>query len=94
MGVRQRARRLIEWQTVCAAITVDVFGAPQAIYRGTRIEGLIDGATTRAGVVQAPISVRVGPKVLEHVSRTLAELRETPAGVLGNSGGFTRVRER
>ncbi|WP_409186812.1 aromatic amino acid lyase [Amycolatopsis sp. VS8301801F10] len=69
--------RLIDWQTLCAAITVDVLGAPQAIYRGTRIERLIEGGATRPGVVQAPISVRVGPKVLEYVSQTVAELRET-----------------
>ncbi|WP_101440856.1 aromatic amino acid lyase [Amycolatopsis echigonensis] len=73
----KRLRRLIEWQTVCAAIVVDVLGAPQAIYRGTRIEKLVDGAATKKEVVQAPISVRVGPKVLEYVSRTVEELWET-----------------
>ncbi|WP_037355056.1 aromatic amino acid lyase [Amycolatopsis orientalis] len=73
----KRLRRLLEWQTVCAAITVDVLGAPQAIYRGTRIEKLIEGAVPRNGVVQAPISVRVGPKVLEYVGRTVEELRQT-----------------
>ncbi|WP_370940594.1 aromatic amino acid lyase [Amycolatopsis sp. cg13] len=73
----ERARRLLDWQTVCAAITVDVLGAPQAIYRGTRIEKLIEGAAAKKGVVQAPISVRVGPKVLEYVRRTVEELRET-----------------
>ncbi|MBN9745591.1 histidine ammonia-lyase [Amycolatopsis sp. A1MSW2902] len=73
----KRMRRLIDWQTACAAITVDVLGAPQAIYRGTRIEELIEGAATNKSVVQAPISVRVGPKVLEYVSRTVEELRET-----------------
>ncbi|MFD2467038.1 aromatic amino acid lyase [Amycolatopsis silviterrae] len=72
-----RARRLVEWQTVCAAIAVDVLGAPQAIYRGTRIEKLIAGAATRPEVVQAPISVRVGPKVLEYASQATEELRET-----------------
>ncbi|EFL04504.1 MULTISPECIES: aromatic amino acid lyase [Actinomycetes] len=73
----KRARRLIDWQTLCAAITVDVLGAPQAIYRGTRVEKLIEGAAAKDGVVQAPISVRVGPKVLGYVSRTVEELRET-----------------
>ncbi|MFE3178044.1 aromatic amino acid lyase [Amycolatopsis sp. NPDC059090] len=73
----ERARRLVDWQTVCAAISVDVLGAPQAIYRGTRIEKLIEGAVAKKGVVQAPISVRVGPKVLEYVNHTVEELRET-----------------
>ncbi|WP_033291045.1 aromatic amino acid lyase [Amycolatopsis jejuensis] len=69
-------RRLVSWQMMCAAIVVDVLGAPQAIYRDPKFRDLIAGATERP-VVQAPISVRVGPEVLAFVDRTRTDLAHT-----------------
>ncbi len=73
----ERLGRLVEWQTVCAAVSVDVFGAPQAIYASTRIGELVQGAAERPGITQAPISLRVGPRVLDYLAKTAGELEET-----------------
>jgi len=73
----ERAERLVSWQTVCAALPVDLLGAPQAIYRGSRIQAFLDGAEERPGIRQAPISVRVGPRVLDYLAKTVDELDET-----------------
>lgn len=73
----RRARDLLDLQTQCAAIAVDALGAPHAVYRygaSTRFRELIAGAEPREGVVQAPISVRVGPRVLELLARVIGEL--------------------
>ncbi|WP_370542046.1 aromatic amino acid lyase [Amycolatopsis sp. FDAARGOS 1241] len=78
LGAR-RAAALADLQTQCAAIAVDVLGAPHAVYRygaSARFRELIAGAEPRAGVVQAPISVRVGPRVLAHLARVTAELHD------------------
>jgi histidine ammonia-lyase len=82
--------RLLNLQTLAAAIAVDVTGAPRDIYRldlagkdrklGARlaeIHGLTAGSTPRADVVQAPISLRVGPRVIAHADRVVGELLDT-----------------
>ncbi|WSE35361.1 aromatic amino acid lyase [Amycolatopsis rhabdoformis] len=77
VGAR-RADRLLDLQTQCAAIAVDALGAPHAIYRfeaSARFQELIAGAEPRPGVVQAPVSVRAGPRVLGLLARTIADLR-------------------
>ncbi|MGW4484016.1 aromatic amino acid lyase [Amycolatopsis sp. NPDC004368] len=75
----RRTERLLERQTQCAAIAVDVLGAPHAVYQhgaSARFHELIAGAEPRAGVVQAPISVRVGPNVLGLLDRVRTELAD------------------
>jgi len=87
-------RRLIDAQTLAAAIAIDVLGAPQAIYRPSlagddrvlrsvlcEVGGLIHGAVERREVVQAPVSVRVAPRGIAHLTRVAGELDE----VLGRS---------
>lgn len=82
-------RRLVDLQTLSAAIAIDVLGAPQAIYRPSlagddrilrsvlaELGGLIDGASTRPDVVQAPVSVRVAPRALAHLTRVNDELEQ------------------
>ncbi|OLZ56246.1 aromatic amino acid lyase [Amycolatopsis keratiniphila] len=86
-------RQVVELQTLAAAIAIDVLGAPQGVYRPAlagddqvlrsvlrEVSGLIRGAVERP-VVQAPVSVRVAPRALAHLTRVAAELDE----VLGRS---------
>ncbi|QXV60227.1 aromatic amino acid lyase [Amycolatopsis sp. TNS106] len=82
-------RRLVDLQTLAAAIAIDVLGAPQAVYRPSlagddqvlrsvlrEVSGLIQGAAERPEVVQAPVSVRVAPRALAHLTRVAGELEE------------------
>ncbi|WP_410648627.1 aromatic amino acid lyase [Amycolatopsis sp. cmx-4-54] len=91
---RTEVRQVVDLQTLAAAIAIDVLGAPQAIYRPalagddqvlesvlSEIGGLLDSATVRPGVVQAPVSVRVAPRAIAHLTRVAAELDD----VLGRS---------
>ncbi|WP_181774703.1 aromatic amino acid lyase [Amycolatopsis pittospori] len=80
-------RRLARLQTLTAAIAIDVLGAPQAIYRPALagddqvlravlfdLGGLIHGSVERPGVVQAPVSVRVAPRAIAHLTRIADDL--------------------
>jgi len=82
-------RRLVELQTLAAAIAIDVLGAPQAIYRPSlagddevlravlaAVSELIRGSAERPQVVQAPVSVRVAPRAIAHLTRVADELDE------------------
>ncbi|ANN20990.1 histidine ammonia-lyase [Amycolatopsis orientalis] len=82
-------RRLVELQTLTAAIAIDVLGAPRAVYRPAlagddetlravlvELDGLIRGSAERAEVVQAPVSVRVAPRAIAHLRRVTGELDE------------------
>lgn len=84
---RTEVQQVVDFQTLAAAIAIDVFGAPQAIYRPAlagddrvlesvldEIGGLLDGSTVRPEVVQAPISVRVAPRAIAHLTRVNDEL--------------------
>ncbi|MFJ8916174.1 aromatic amino acid lyase [Amycolatopsis sp. NPDC102389] len=84
---RTEVQQLVDLQTLAAAIAVDVLGAPQAIYRPAlagddqvlesvlyELGGLLDSATVRPGVVQAPVSVRVAPRAIAHLTRVNGEL--------------------
>ncbi len=90
---RTEVQQVLELQTLAAAIAIDVLGAPQGVYRPAlagddqvlrsvlrAVSGLIRGAVERP-VVQAPVSVRVAPRALAHLTRVAAELGE----VLGRS---------
>ncbi|WIX80200.1 aromatic amino acid lyase [Amycolatopsis carbonis] len=73
----RRARRLLDLQTQCAAMAVDVLGSPHSVYRygaPAEFRELIAGAEPRADVVQAPVSVRVGPLVLDLLDRVAGDL--------------------
>ncbi len=82
-------RRLTDLQTLAAGIAIDVLGAPQAIYRPSLagddqvlrsvlldLGELIHGSTVRPDVVQAPVSVRVAPRAIAHLTRVHGELGE------------------
>ncbi|MBB5854580.1 aromatic amino acid lyase [Amycolatopsis umgeniensis] len=82
-------RRLVSSQTLAAAIAIDVLGAPQAVYRPSlagddqvlrtvllEVSGLIRGSVERPEVVQAPVSVRVAPRAIAHLTRVADELDE------------------
>ncbi|MEU3768876.1 aromatic amino acid lyase [Amycolatopsis keratiniphila] len=90
---RTEVQQVVELQTLAAAIAIDVLGAPQGVYRPAlagddqvlrsvlcAVSDLIHGAVERP-VVQAPVSVRVAPRALAHLTRVAAELGE----VLGRS---------
>jgi histidine ammonia-lyase len=99
--------QLLDLQTLAAAIAVDVTGAPRDMYRfdlagkdrylrsrHDEIHGLTAGSTPRPGVVQAPISLRVGPRVIAHADRVVGELlgavrtfRDTPTDSPAFVGG-------
>ncbi len=82
------ARRITQWQLYALAFTVDAMGAPRGIY-DSRLAGgvddvlakvlgdvrrLSDGGLVRTEMVQAPVSVRVGPQALAHLRRVLDDL--------------------
>ncbi|MGH3823246.1 MAG: aromatic amino acid lyase [Pseudonocardiaceae bacterium] len=82
------ALRVAHWQLFALAFTVDASGAPRAIY-DSRIAGGVDdvlaqvlgevrrlseGGLVRTEVVQAPVSVRVGPQALAHLRRVIDDL--------------------
>lgn len=82
-------------QVAAAAMAVDVLGAPRGIYRAelagpdevladvlTRVGVLTEGAPARAEVVQAPVSVRVGPQAIAHARRVLTELASLAERIL------------
>lgn len=86
--------KIVELQTLAAALTVDALGAPRGIYRPElagpdpvlaevlrRISTLSEGGTTQP-VVQAPVSVRVGPQALSHARRVLDELTDAAGRTL------------
>jgi histidine ammonia-lyase len=83
------ARQLIELQTLAAAIAIDVLGAPKGIYSPklaggdrqlekllSKISGLIGSGPSRPGLVQAPVSVRVGPRAISHADRVTSEMMD------------------
>ncbi|MFE0027335.1 aromatic amino acid lyase [Amycolatopsis sp. NPDC059021] len=80
-------QQLVDLQTLAAAITIDVLGAPRDVYEPKLARGddhrytlmheldmLITGSSVRAGVVQAPVSVRVGPRAITHADRVNSDL--------------------
>ncbi|SDZ47328.1 histidine ammonia-lyase [Amycolatopsis xylanica] len=82
------ASRIVGLQLTAAAVAVDVLGAPRGIYapelagadeflreRQAELTALTDGGEVR-DLVQAPISVRVGPRALAHADRVLDDLRQ------------------
>ncbi|WP_236790739.1 aromatic amino acid lyase [Amycolatopsis sp. GM8] len=82
------AAELVEFQILATALTIDALGAPRGIYRPElagpdpvlgevldRIRVLTEGATARQ-VVQAPVSVRVGPQAIAHARRVVADLTD------------------
>ncbi|MFD5093968.1 aromatic amino acid lyase [Amycolatopsis thailandensis] len=84
---RTEVQQVVDLQTLAAAIAIDVLGAPQAIYRPAlagddrvlesvlfELGGLLDGSTVRPDVVQAPVSVRVAPRAIAHLTRVNGEL--------------------
>jgi histidine ammonia-lyase len=79
--------RIVDLQTIAAAVAVDVVGAPRGIYapglggddlrltaRLREIHALTSGYTARPGLIQAPISLRVGPRALAHADRVADEM--------------------
>jgi histidine ammonia-lyase len=91
------ARRAAGWQVYALAFTVDATGAPRAIY-DSRLAGgvddvlatvlddvrrLSDGGMVRGEVVQAPVSVRVGPQALAHLRRVVDDLAGAARRALG-----------
>ncbi|TVT10861.1 aromatic amino acid lyase [Amycolatopsis bartoniae] len=81
-------RQALELQTLAAALTIDALGAPRGLYRPDlagpdtvlasvlqRVAELTAGGTER-GLVQAPVSVRVGPQALAHAHRVADELND------------------
>jgi histidine ammonia-lyase len=90
------AHRVVERQRLAAALAVDALGAPLAIYdpvlagADTVLASVLadirtrtEGAAARPDVVQAPVSVRVGPQAIAHAIRTLDELTEAAELLLG-----------
>ncbi|HEX5401298.1 MAG TPA: aromatic amino acid lyase [Pseudonocardiaceae bacterium] len=81
------ARQVVALQRTATALAIDALGAPRAIYDPVLaggdtvlasvlgdIRALTEGAPVRPDVVQAPVSVRVGPQAVAHAVRTLDEL--------------------
>jgi histidine ammonia-lyase len=90
------ARRVVAWQRLATALTIDALAAPRAIYDPVLaggdqvlasvladIRSRTEGAVTRADVVQAPVSIRVGPQAIAHAMRTVAELTDAAELLLG-----------
>jgi histidine ammonia-lyase len=84
------AQQLIDFQTLAVAIAVDVLGAPKGVYSpqlagGDRLlanllselGSLIGNGPARPGLVQAPVSVRVGPRAIAHADRVNGDLMAT-----------------
>lgn len=81
------AVRAVRLQKLATALTVDALGAPRGIYDPVLagpdavlasvladLQSLTTGSGVRQEVVQAPVSVRVGPQAIAHAMRTLDEL--------------------
>lgn len=90
-----QARRVVALQRLATALTIDALAAPRAIYDPVLagadtvlagvladIRSLTDGAPVRSDVVQAPVSVRVGPQAIAHALRTLDELADAARTLL------------
>jgi histidine ammonia-lyase len=91
------ARRAAGWQLHALASTVDAMGAPRAIYDGRLAGGVDDvlaqvldevarlshGGTERSELVQAPVSVRVGPQAVAHLHRVIDDLTAAARRGLG-----------
>ena len=87
-------RYAVDLQVVACAMTIDAIGAPRAMYRAalagpddvlanllSEIATLVEGSTVR-DLVQAPVSVRVGPQALAYARRTLAEVEAAAVRLL------------
>ena len=90
------ARKVVDAHRLATALTIDALGAPRAIYDPrlagpdevlaeilTELRARTDGAPSRAGVVQAPVSVRVGPQAIAHATHTLDDLAHAADLLLG-----------
>ncbi|HEY4019562.1 MAG TPA: aromatic amino acid lyase [Pseudonocardiaceae bacterium] len=84
-----QARTVVDLHRLATALTIDALGAPRAIYDPrlagpdpvlaavlTEIRARTEGAPIRTGVVQAPVSLRVGPQAIAHAVHTLDDLAE------------------
>ncbi|WP_328606013.1 aromatic amino acid lyase [Amycolatopsis sp. NBC_00345] len=80
--------QLVDLQTLCAAIAVDVLGAPRSVYEysipNPHVTAVLADVTTltwrgavRPDLVQAPVSVRVGPRVIGFLDQVCANLMDT-----------------
>lgn len=82
--------QLLDLQTLAAAIAVDTTGAPRDSYspelagedkhlwsRLDEVHSLTAGSMPRPSVVQAPISLRVGPRAIAYADRVVGELLAT-----------------
>lgn len=82
-----QAREVVDTHRLATALTIDALGSPRAMYDPrlagpdqvladilTELRDRTDGAPVRPGVVQAPVSVRVGPQAIAHAVRTLDDL--------------------
>lgn len=91
------AQQVTGWQLQAVAATVDAMGAPRAVY-DSRLAGGADevlaevlqdirrlshGGVVRGEVVQAPVSVRVGPQALAHLRRVTDDLGAAARRALG-----------
>lgn len=84
----RQARQVANWQLHALASSVDAMGAPRAIYDSQLagsvddvlakvlgdVRRLSDGGMVRSEVVQAPVSMRVGPQALAHLFRVIDDL--------------------
>jgi histidine ammonia-lyase len=90
------ARVAVRLHRLATALTIDALGAPRAVYDPVLaggdtvlaavladIRALTEGSTVRSGVVQAPVSLRVGPQAIAHALRTLDELSDAADVLLG-----------
>lgn len=90
------AARAVEVTLLCTAGAVDILGAPLAGYDPAlggadsvltdvlgEVFALVKVAAVREGVVQAPVSARVGPRAIAHARRVLRELAETVERAVG-----------
>ncbi|SFW48893.1 aromatic amino acid lyase [Amycolatopsis australiensis] len=80
-------QQLIDLQTLTEAMAIDVLGAPREVFSPVMageddqlrtlllsLTGLVGPGPVRAGVVQAPLSVRVAPRALAHAGRVNSDL--------------------
>jgi histidine ammonia-lyase len=91
-----QARQVVELHALATALTIDAIGAPRAIYDPrlagpdpvlaavlAEIRDRTDGSPARSSVVQAPVSVRVGPQAIAHAIHTLDDLAAAAESLLG-----------
>jgi histidine ammonia-lyase len=81
------ARQVVDLHRLATALTIDALGVPRAIYDPrlagpdkilasvlAELRSRTEGAPVRSGVVQAPVSMRVGPQAIAYAVHTLDDL--------------------